>query len=172
MNPLLLYILSFGLLVVPPTDFPLDNLRLNMAQYDTSLQAKKTELLSLSEDLAEFKGKVSWNDLLYVNATLQIGNNITTVLYYQLELGHLYNDMAVVNGEFVRSKIPRMIEQLDFTRSRIQIEFQRILLQYTQIIDFEVLKKIEALRTTIKETIHVLDEYIRYLESQRMRKSS
>jgi len=168
MNPIILCIVSFGLLVVPPTEFPLEDLRLNMKQYNTSLQLKKTELVSLSEDLADFKGKVAWNDLLYINATLRSGNNITTVLYYQLELGLLYDEMAAVNPEFVRAKMPRIIEQLDFTRSRLHIEFQRILLQYAQIVDFAVLKKIEELRRSIKETIHVLDEYVRYLEGRRM----
>jgi len=172
MNFLLSLIASIGLLVVPPTDFPLDDLRLNMKQYNTSLQAKKTELVSLSEDLAGFKGKVTWNDLVFINSTLRSGNNITTVLYYQLELGHLFEEMAVLSPELIPSKIPRIIEQLDFTRSRLRIEFERILFQYAQIVDFTVLIKIEELRITIKETIHVLDEYIRYLESRRMREYS
>jgi len=172
MNTLFILIASFGFFIVPPTEFPLNDLRLNMKQYNTSLQLKKTELVSLSEELADFKGRVTWNDLLFINATLRSGNNITTVLYYQLELGNLYDEMAAVNAEVIPSKIPRIIEQLDFTRSRLRIEFERILLQYTQIIDFTVLKKIEELRATIKETIHVLDEYIRYLESRRMADSS
>ena len=168
MNTLFLLIASFGLLVVPPTEFPLDDLRLNMKQYNTSLQAKKAELVSLSEDLAEFKGKVTWNDLLYINATLRSGNNITTVIYYQLELGTLYDEMAALNAALIPSKIPRIIEQLDFTRTRLDIEYQRILFNYAQIIDFVVLKKIDELRATIKETVRVLDEYMRYLESRRM----
>ena len=167
MNTIILCIVSFGLLVVPPTEFPLNDLRLNMKQYNTSLQAKKTELVSLSEDLADFKGKVTWNDLVFINGTLRSGNNITTVLYYQLELAKLHDELAAVNAAFIPSKIPRIIEQLDFTRSRLRIEFERILFQYAQIVDFAVLKKIEELRIAIKETIHVLDEYIRYLEGRK-----
>jgi hypothetical protein len=59
-----------------------------------------------------------------------------------------------------------MIRQVDFTLDSVVIEYKKITVQYMQIIDTEALKISDRLRKNIRETRQLLEEHLKWLESE------
>ena len=93
-------------------------------------------------------------------------NSIETCLYYQSELAGVYHDAAGMNDGYVRSQLPRMIRQVNFTLDSVDIDHKKITVQYMQIIDTEALKISDRLRKNIRETLQLLEEHLKWLESE------
>ena len=142
------------------------DIMLQFQRFRDDLAVKNAELLDGEKQIIELSGQLEWNDLPYINSIVASLNSIETCLYYQSELVGVYHDVAGISDGYVRSQLPRMIRQVDFTLDSVVIEYKKITVQYMQIIDTEALKISDRLRKNIRETRQLLEEHLKWLESE------
>ena len=142
------------------------DIMLQLQRFRDDLAVKNAELLDGEKQIIELSGQLEWNDLPYINSIVASLNSIETCLYYQSELVGVYHDVAGISDGYVRSQLPRMIRQVDFTLDSVVIEYKKITVQYMQIIDTEALKISDRLRKNIRETRQLLEEHLKWLESE------
>ena len=142
------------------------DIMLQLQRFRDDLAVKNAELLDGEKQIIELSGQLEWNDLPYINSIVASLNSIETCLYYQSELVGVYHDVAGISDGYVRSQLPRMIRQVDFTLDSVVIEYKKITVQYMQVIDTEALKISDRLRKNIRETRQLLEEHLKWLESE------
>jgi hypothetical protein len=142
------------------------DIMLQLQRFQEALAVKNTELLDGEKLIIGLNDQLEWNDLPYINSIVASLNSIETCLYYQLELAGLYHDVAGISDGYVRSQLPRMIRQVDFTLDSADIEYKKITVQYMQVIGTEALKITDRLRKNIRETRQLLEEHLKWLESE------
>ncbi len=142
------------------------DIMLQLQRFQEALAVKNTELLDGEKLIIGLNDQLEWNDLPYINSIVASLNSIETCLYYQLELVGVYHDVAGISDGYVRSQLPRMIRQVDFTLSSVEIEYKKITVQYMQVIGTEALKITDRLRKNIRETRQLLEEHLNWLESE------
>jgi hypothetical protein len=59
-----------------------------------------------------------------------------------------------------------MMRQMDFTLDSVEIEYNKISVQYMQVIGPAALKITDRLRKSIRETLQLLQEHLKWLESE------
>jgi hypothetical protein len=142
------------------------DIMLHLQRFREDLAVKNAELLDGEKQILGLSGQLEWNDLPYINSIVASLNSIETCLYYQSELVGVYHDVAGINDSYVRSQLPRMIRQVDFTLDSVDIEYKKITVQYMQVIGTEALKITDRLRKNIRETRQLLEEHLKWLESE------
>jgi hypothetical protein len=139
---------------------------LQLQRFRDDLAVKNAELLDGEKLIIGLSGQLELNDLPYINSIVASLNSIETCLYYQSELAAVYHDVAGISNGYVRSQLPRMIRQVDFTLDSVDIEYKKIMVQYMQVIGTEALKITDQLRKSIRETRQLLEEHLKWLESE------
>ena len=139
---------------------------LQLQRLKEDLAVKNAELLEGEKQIIGLNGQLEMNDLPYINTIVASLNSIETCLYYHSELAGVYHDVAGINDGYVRSQLPRMIRQVDFTLDSVDIEYKKITVQYMQVIGTEALKITDRLRKNIRETRQLLEEHLKWLESE------
>jgi hypothetical protein len=141
------------------------DIMLQLQRFRDDLAVKNAELLDGEKLIIGLSGQLELNDLPYINSIVASLNSIETCLYYQSELAAVYHDVAGISDGYVRSQLPRMIRQVDFTLDSVDIEYKKITVQYMQVIGTEALKITDRLRKNIRETRQLLEEHLKWLES-------
>jgi hypothetical protein len=59
-----------------------------------------------------------------------------------------------------------MMRQMDFTLDSVEIEYKKISVQYMQVIGPAALKITDRLRKSIRETLQLLQEHLKWLEAE------
>jgi hypothetical protein len=139
---------------------------LQLQRFQEDLAVKNAELLDGEKQIIGLSEQLELNDLPYVNSIVASLNSIETCLYYQLELAAVYHDIAGMSDGYVRAQLPRMMQQVDFTLDSVDIEYKKISLQYMQVIGTAALKITDRLRKSIRETRQLLQEHLKWLESE------
>ncbi len=142
------------------------DIMLQLQRFEEDLVFKKAELLDGEKQIIGLSEQLEINDLPYINNIVASLNSIETCLYYQSELAGVYHDVAGINGGYVRSQLPRMLRQVDFTLNSVEIEYKKITVQYLQVIGIAALKITERLRKSIRETLQLLQEHHKWLEAE------
>lgn len=142
------------------------DIMLELQRFQEDLALKNAELLDGEKQIIGLSGELEWNDLPYINRIVASLNSIETCLYYQSELAGVYHDVSGISDGYVRSQLPRMIRQVDFTLSSVDIEYKRITAQYMQVIGTAALKISDRLRKNIRETRQLLEEHLKWLKSE------
>ena len=142
------------------------DIMLQLQRFQEALAVKNVELLDGEKLIIGLNDQLEWNDLPYINSIVASLNSIETCLYYQSELAGVYHDVAGISDGYVQSQLPRMIRQVDFTLSSVEIEYKKITVQYMQVIGTEALKITDRLRKNIRETRQLLEEHLKWLESE------
>jgi len=139
---------------------------LQLQRFAEDLSTKKAELLDGEKQIIGLNEQLELNDLPYINSIVASLNSIETCLYYQSELAGVYHDAAGMNDGYVRSQLPRMMRQMDFTLDSVEIEYKKISVQYMQVIGPAALKVTDRLRKSIRETLQLLQEHLKWLEAE------
>lgn len=139
---------------------------LQLQRFQEDLAEKNAELLDGEKLIIGLSEQLELNDLPYVNSIVASLNSIETCLYYQSELTAVYHDVAGISDGYVRTQLPRMMRQMDFTLDSVDIEYKKISLQYMQVIGTMALKITDRLRKSIRETRQLLQEHLKWLESE------
>ncbi|MGW8188045.1 MAG: hypothetical protein ACWGNK_12285 [Desulfobacterales bacterium] len=139
---------------------------LPLQRFIKDLALKNAELLDGEKQIIGLSAQLELNDLPYINSIVASLNSIETCLYYQSELAGVYHDVAGINDGYVRSQLPRMMRQVDFTLDSVEIEYKKISIQYMQVIGAAALKITDRLRKSIRETRQLLQEHLKWLESE------
>ena len=142
------------------------DIMLQLQRFQDDLATKNAELLDGEKQIIGLSGQLEWTDLPYINSIVAGLNSIETCLYYQSELTGVYHDLAGISDGYVESQLPRMIRQVDFTLSSVEIEYKKISVQYMQVIGPEALKITDRLRKNIREIRQLLEEHLKWLESE------
>jgi hypothetical protein len=142
------------------------DIMLELQRFQEELAVKNAELLEGEKQIIGLNGQLEWSDLPYINSIVASLNSIETCLYYQSELTGVYHDVAVINDGYVRSQLPRMIRQVDFTLDSVDIDHKKITIQYMQVIGTEALKITDRLIKNIRETRQLLEAHLKWLESE------
>jgi hypothetical protein len=143
-----------------------NDIMLELQRFQEELAVKNAELLDGEKQIIGLSEQLEWSDLPYVNSIVASLNSIETCLYYQSELAGVYHDVAGINDGYVRSQLPRMIRQVDFTLNSVDIDHKKITVQYMQVIGTEALKITDRLITNIRETRQLLKAHLKWLESE------
>ena len=139
---------------------------LQLQRFQEALAVKNAELLDGEKLIIGLSGQLELNDLPYINSIVASLNSIETCLYYQSELAGVYHDVAGINDGYVRSQLPRMMRQMDFTLDSVEIEYKKISVQYMQVIGPAALKITDRLRKSIRETLQLLQEHLKWIEAE------
>jgi hypothetical protein len=142
------------------------DIMLQLQRFRDDLAVKNAELLDGEKLIIGLSGQLELNDLPYINSIVASLNSIETCLYYQSELAGVYHDVAGISDSYVRSQLPRLIRQVDFTLDSVEIEYKKISVQYMQVIGTAALKITDRLRKSIRETRQLLQEHLKWLESE------
>ena len=142
------------------------DIMLQLQRFEEDLALKNAELLDGEKQIIGLSEQLDLNDLPYINSIVASLNSIETCLYYQSELAGVYHDVAGINDGYVRSQLPRMMRQVDFTLDSVEIEYKKISVHYMQVIDTAALKITDRLRKSIRETRQLLQEHLKWLESE------
>lgn len=142
------------------------DLMLQLQRFQENLALKNEELLDGEKQIVGLRGQLEWSDLPYINTIVASLNSIETCLYYQSELAGVYHDVAGINDGYVRSQLPRMIRQVNFTLDSVDIDHKKITVQYMQVIGTEALKITDRLIKNIRDTRQLLEEHLKWLESE------
>jgi hypothetical protein len=105
------------------------DIKIELQRFQEDLTVKNAELLDGEKQIIGLSEQLEWNDLPYINSIVDSLNSIETCLYYRSELAGVYHDVAGISDRYVRSKLPRMIRQVDFILSSVDIEYKRITAQ-------------------------------------------
>ncbi len=143
-----------------------DDIMLQLQRFAEDLAFKNAELLDGEKQIIGLNEQLELNDLPYINSIVASLNSIETCLYYQSELAGVYHDVAGINDGYVRSQLPRMMRQMDFTIDSVKIEYKKISVQYMQVIGPAALKITDRLRKSIRETLQLLQEHLKWIEAE------
>jgi hypothetical protein len=142
------------------------DIMLQLQRFAEDLAVKNAELLDGEKQIIGLNEQLELNDLPYINSIVASLNSIETCLYYQSELAGVYHDVAGINDGYARSQLPRMMRQMDFTLDSVEIEYKKISVQYMQVIGPAALKITDRLRKSIRETLQLLQEHLKWLEAE------
>jgi hypothetical protein len=159
-------VLFYGVVLTPGPCQAAGEVMLQLQRFIKDLALKNAELLDGEKQIIGLNEQLELNDLPYINSIVASLNSIETCLYYQSELAGVYHDVAGINDGYVRSQLPRMMRQVDFTLDSVEIEYKKISVHYMQVIDTAALKITDRLRKSIRETRQLLQEHLKWLESE------
>jgi hypothetical protein len=151
-------------LLTAPTARAEEDIPRQILIFGRALSDQRTQIIHKQEEIIALRTQIEWNDFLYIENIIKSLTTIDICLYYMSELSAVYAVVAALGSDHWAKHLPRMLEQSKFTRGKLDMEYEAILLRSIQIIHPGALALVFGLKDNLKKIRQIIDDHIQWLE--------